>query len=218
MNKNLFFKTNKDIALFESDEPDVLRADLEKAGTLESMHYHDDWNCLMPVVLKIGKNELVERFKIDSFGCTFYLNSAKIDKEEISVTTATSYKGTLLMAVYEAVVTFVMIYNTYQSKQDLVEFRDICTKLMFSYLRTRELSRLVDNLKDTEEFIATKTNMNIPDGGLWFKFGKDDTLATTIDDIRYTLSSAVDTSKREFLLEQMRSVTTKNQELYVYFS
>ena len=41
------------IARFITDEPEVLEHDLKKAGTLESMAYHNDWNWIMPVVEKI---------------------------------------------------------------------------------------------------------------------------------------------------------------------
>lgn len=46
-------KGNKLIAEFMTDEPEVLAHDLNKAGTLESMQYHDQWDWLMPVIEKI---------------------------------------------------------------------------------------------------------------------------------------------------------------------
>ena len=46
-------KGNRLIAEFMTTEPEVLKKDLQKAGTIESMHYHDDWNWLMPVIHKL---------------------------------------------------------------------------------------------------------------------------------------------------------------------
>lgn len=42
---------------FMSTEPEVLENDLKKAGTLESTHYHDDYNELMAVVRKLQEVE-----------------------------------------------------------------------------------------------------------------------------------------------------------------
>jgi len=42
------------IARFMSGEPEVLEKDLLKAGTLESMSYHSDWNLLIDVVKKLN--------------------------------------------------------------------------------------------------------------------------------------------------------------------
>lgn len=47
-------ENNKLIAEFITDEPEVLKRDLQKEGTLESMHYHDSWDWLKPVVDKIS--------------------------------------------------------------------------------------------------------------------------------------------------------------------
>lgn len=47
---------NRIIAEYVTDNPSVLKMDIEHhAGTLESMHYHDSWDWLMPVVDKIEK-------------------------------------------------------------------------------------------------------------------------------------------------------------------
>ncbi len=43
------------IARFVTDEPEVLEHDLKKDGTVNSMHYHDDWNVFMEAYAKIGK-------------------------------------------------------------------------------------------------------------------------------------------------------------------
>lgn len=52
MNKEIL-EGNKLIAEFVTEEPEVLKQDLKRAGTLESMQYHESWDWLMPVVEKI---------------------------------------------------------------------------------------------------------------------------------------------------------------------
>ncbi len=56
---------NKLIAEFITDEPEVLKHDLQKAGTVESMHYHDSWDWLMPVVRKAHKMRTLETYKLN---------------------------------------------------------------------------------------------------------------------------------------------------------
>lgn len=102
---------NKLIAEFITDEPEVLAHDLKKAGTLESMHYHDDWNCLMPVVEKIW-NISGNRSSL------FYF---EYENELIS-----SYEDytTNIMDCWNAVVAFIQWYNAnknntvWESSQD----------------------------------------------------------------------------------------------------
>ncbi len=56
------------IALYFTDEPEVLKHDLKKAGTIESMHYHDDFNLIIPAF-----NQLIEegaKFEFDRLGIT----------------------------------------------------------------------------------------------------------------------------------------------------
>lgn len=55
MNKEIL-EGNKLIAEFMTEDPEVLRRDLEQAGTLESMQYHKSWDWLMPVIGKISSN------------------------------------------------------------------------------------------------------------------------------------------------------------------
>lgn len=52
MNTKDIIEGNRLIAEFVTDEPEVLKRDLKRAGTLESMNYHDEWDWLMPVIEK----------------------------------------------------------------------------------------------------------------------------------------------------------------------
>lgn len=73
MNNNA--KINEDlikVAMFMTEEPEVLKHDLRKAGIAEGFHFHTDWDWLMPVVGKcydcqtFGSNNLIKDIK-DSF-------------------------------------------------------------------------------------------------------------------------------------------------------
>jgi hypothetical protein len=44
------WENNVIIARYMTDEPDVLERDLLKAGTIECMYYHDEWEWIMEVV------------------------------------------------------------------------------------------------------------------------------------------------------------------------
>ena len=55
---------NKLIAEFMTEEPEVLKRDLKRAGTLESMQYHKSWDLLMPCIGKIS-NECEEPEELD---------------------------------------------------------------------------------------------------------------------------------------------------------
>ena len=46
---------NKVIVTFMTDDLGVLSRDLKKSGTVESLHYHDEWDWIMPVVEKLEK-------------------------------------------------------------------------------------------------------------------------------------------------------------------
>lgn len=53
MEKHAINEGNKLIALFISEEPKVLENDLKRAGTVESLHYHDSFEWIMKAVQKI---------------------------------------------------------------------------------------------------------------------------------------------------------------------
>ena len=63
MNKEIL-EGNKLIAEFMTEEPEVLKRDLKRAGTLESMQYHKSWDLLMPCIGKIS-NECEEPEELD---------------------------------------------------------------------------------------------------------------------------------------------------------
>lgn len=97
------------IAWFMTEEPEVLNRDLLKAGTIESMHYYDDWIWLIDVLEKIeslGFNtNIISKHRNIKYLCHIYnyttLNSAITGRSECSKITA----------VYNSVVEFIKWYN-----------------------------------------------------------------------------------------------------------
>jgi len=82
---------NKLVAEFITAEPEVLQRDILKAGTIESMHYHDDCNWLMPVVEKI--------FTVKNVFC------GEITKVRLALFPVN------IDSLYEAVIEFIKWYN-----------------------------------------------------------------------------------------------------------
>ena len=79
------------------------------------------------------------------------------------------------------------------------------------------LEELVLGLRLVESIVRNELNdIDKTDKGLWFRFGKHDTLATTISDIEKDLGN----SNRQFRLEEMELVIglDPNNELEIYFS
>lgn len=94
------------IARFVTDEPEVLKHDLKKAGTVESMHYHDDWLFLMPVVEKIERLD----FQVSIRGCSVTIYSTSDKHPYFQPHSVTKSK---LESTYRAVIKFLEWYNNY---------------------------------------------------------------------------------------------------------
>jgi hypothetical protein len=65
------------------------------------------------------------------------------------------------------------------------------------------------------ERIEAQLKQNNSQSSLWFKFADDDSLATTIPDLKKDLS---DNRNREFTLERMREAINLENELFIYYS
>ena len=88
----------------------------------------------------------------------------------------------------------------------------------FDYLKDRELEKLKNRLNRYVNHCVEKYGRN---GELWFKFGEDDTLCTTVGEIYSTLSLPENHKNHQFLLEQFRLVTgdiDPDHEIQPYFS
>lgn len=104
-------KGNKLIAEFMTDEPEVLAHDLKKAGTLESMDYHDMWDWLMPVVEKIEslgfQVYMVWYPHTQVWQCTIY------DKDQLRCLTQNGgVHADKMKITWKSVIEFIQWYNT----------------------------------------------------------------------------------------------------------
>lgn len=96
-----------------------------------------------------------------------------------------------------------------------------CANAMFKYLKylkNNDTNELVKELRKAEKYCFSEYGK---DKTLWFKFGQDDTLATTISDIANDLNLPSKHSNKRFLIERFEMVTKDlkhKNELQVFFS
>ncbi|MFW6247368.1 MAG: hypothetical protein ACOC22_04335 [bacterium] len=94
-----------------------------------------------------------------------------------------------------------------------------CSNAMFIYLKNGNVSELINELKEAENYLHEKHGGE--DKCMWFKFGIDDTLATTISDIVNDLKMPSNARNRMFMLERFNKVTKDlkyKNELQVFYS
>jgi hypothetical protein len=104
--------------------------------------------------------------------------------------------------------------------KNLIHYRFTVENLFFKFTKKQiDLDELITLLCMLEGEHRLVENLPNDDKGLWFKFSKNDTLATTISDIERTFTH--DTrNNQEFLLERMESVCGLNpdNELRIFYS
>lgn len=133
MTQEEILEGNKLLAEFMSDEPEVLERDLLKAGTLESMCYHSDWNCLMVVVNRI---EQIPFYNIKSdyvpytakpFNVRMYYRYAKVtvdndfrldDIRKDGIVFTEWYESTKQISCFKAVLEFIDWYNKVEKDEN----------------------------------------------------------------------------------------------------
>lgn len=109
-----------------------------------------------------------------------------------------------------------------------IELRFSCENAFFNYLKDRDLEKLEQTLLNIENFARKKYNGS-SDEGIWFKFSKDDTMATTIKDIIKDLYLPPTHNNYKFMVENLEKAVSGLQhdsitgemmsdELMVYFS
>jgi hypothetical protein len=81
--------------------------------------------------------------------------------------------------------------------ENRIEFVYGCTEAMFNYTKDGNVQKLVNRLREIESHSG---------GELWFRFGKDDTLATTIDDINVDLCLPKYHPNYELMVEKFEGV------------
>ena len=97
--------------------------------------------------------------------------------------------------------------------ENLIQYVNPCNKAFHAYLQDNNITALISNLFEIEsEARADSKNKN---ASLWFKFGRDDTLATFIFNVEVSLKN----SNRKYIIEQLESVTSlTGAELQVFYS
>lgn len=104
--------------------------------------------------------------------------------------------------------------------KNLIQYRYSCEEAMFEYLKNRNVQNLIERLKHIEELHRKKIECTDDKKGMWFRFGNDDTLATTINDIERDLNLPSNSDNHELLIDRMKMVIDLNPEteLLIYFS
>lgn len=99
----------------------------------------------------------------------------------------------------------------------LTQYTYSATNAMFNYMRDEDLDALIKDLRRIEDHAKKNLNPKSESQEMWFKFGEDDTLATSISEIKKDLSSL---NNRRFTIERFVSVCglVPSEELEVYFS
>ena len=116
MTQKEIIKGNILIARFETEESLVLERDLKKAGGREQLHYHDQWNWLMPVVEKIERirEHAVTFVTIQSTTCRIWDDDIDLFHD----------KDNKLQSTWTAVIEFIEWYNEFS-----VESSTLCKRL-----------------------------------------------------------------------------------------
>lgn len=77
-----------------------------------------------------------------------------------------------------------------------------------------DLEKFIQKLRTVEDMHKHTIDGNTQKNSMWFKFSDDDTLGTTIDDLKRDLSD----TNRDFTLERMREAINLEEELFIHFS
>ena len=97
---------NKLIAEFITEEPEVLKRDLCKAGILDCMRYSSSWDWLMPVVDKIE----LSGFEVRIEGISCKINRV-LEKDNTIIQLVCGDKSNKIGLVYQAVIEFIDWYD-----------------------------------------------------------------------------------------------------------
>jgi|LakMenEpi03Aug12_release.lakeMendotaPanAssembly.Ray.scaffolds.fasta_scaffold713119_2 hypothetical protein len=99
--------------------------------------------------------------------------------------------------------------------KNLIEYRFYCENLFFKFVKEQiNISELENGLLNMENNIGMKEVE--PTKEIWFKFSKDDTLCTTINNLIKDLNNP---TNKEFRIVQMTDCySLGGNELEIYFS
>lgn len=107
--------------------------------------------------------------------------------------------------------------------KNLGQYSYISINAFLKFLRN-EIGKdlLIIELKKCENHYRDINNISISDPRkLWFRFGKHDTIVTTIKDIERDLSLPTNHNNYKFMIEKFEIVTSDtnpNNEIRIYFS
>ena len=102
-------------------------------------------------------------------------------------------------------------------EKSLVHYTYSCSNAMFNFLKDEDIDKLISELKRIEDHAGSKDDYP-RDKELWFKFGRHDTLATSIKELERDLMGHMN---RQFTIERFKAITEDldyDKELRVYFS
>ena len=102
-------------------------------------------------------------------------------------------------------------------EKNYIEYRYKIEELFFKYLKEDDLDLLIKKLYEIETLIEN-TFDDFGNKGLWFKFFREDTAATTIGNIKADLSLPTNHPNHKLMIDYFSIVIQLNGDLEIYFS
>lgn len=100
--------------------------------------------------------------------------------------------------------------------KNLIQYVSKVSRLFHSYLREEiDTPKLINELRVLEQYHRGLVQDN-EGRAIWFKFSKDDTGCTTIDELAEDLRFG--NKNKHYILDQMKSAISLQGELLIYFS
>ena len=102
--------------------------------------------------------------------------------------------------------------------KDLIQYKFACTNAMNDYLQGRyRRSQLISKLKEIENHYRNEINDFNSDKGFWFRFYENDSLATTVHEIKRSLEQPESHPINRDMIDNF-NIAVDNGSLQVYFS
>ena len=103
------------------------------------------------------------------------------------------------------------------AKNELVQYKHYCTKLLYKYLKDGDLASLYLELQIIEADLA-KDNPRLKDASLWFRFFEHDPVVTTVGNILTDLSLPFNHRNRQYMIQNFEFAISLEGDLKVYYS
>lgn len=102
--------------------------------------------------------------------------------------------------------------------KDLTQYKFACLEAMHQYMQgIKSENELIDKLRTIEEHHQNEVGVLNSDKGFWFRFYKDDNLATTITDIANAIKLPKSHPNYVYMVDAMETAII-DASLQVYFS